>query len=51
MTQQGDSLKVADLYLPKKNTAIPSKPVQNPQPGPIDVGDTSIYIGGSPVGG
>ena len=51
MTQQGDSLKVADLYLPKKNTSIPSKPVQNPQPGPIDVGDTSVYMGGSPIGG
>lgn len=51
MTQQGDTLKVAELYLPKKNTTIPSKPVQNPQPGPIDVGDVSVYMGGSPIGG
>ena len=51
MTQQGDALKVANLYLPKKNTKIPSSPVRNPQPGPIDVGDVSVYMGGSPIGG
>lgn len=41
MTQQGDTLKPTEIYLPKQNTSIPSSPATPSQ----SVGNTSQYMG------